>query len=175
VMEEGRLTDSFGRKVDFRNCILIMTSNVGVDLLKQQGDMGFRPQSDEENYDKMKERLMDAAKKTFRPEFLNRVDDIIVFHQLTRSHLKKVIDIELEEVKVRLRERGMDLILSPEVIQFLIEKGYDPSFGARPLKRTIQKYIENVLAEDILTGKLKDGHKIRAEIRGDFIVFEKTS
>ncbi|PIQ85125.1 MAG: NDP-hexose 4-ketoreductase [Candidatus Omnitrophica bacterium CG11_big_fil_rev_8_21_14_0_20_45_26] len=175
VMEDGRLTDSFGRKVDFRNCIIIMTSNVGIDLLKKQGDLGFKAASEDETYEKMKDKLLDEAKKTFRPEFLNRVDDIIVFHQLTRDDLNKVIDIELGEVRNRLKDRGIDILLSPEVISFLIDKGYDPNFGARPLKRTIQKYIENILAEDILAGKFKEGDKIKAEIRGDFIAFEKTS
>jgi len=175
VMEDGRLTDSYGRRVDFRNTVIIMTSNVGADLIKRQGDIGFRPQGDSETHDAMKMKLLDEAKKVFRPEFINRVDDIIVFHQLTRSDLEKVIEIELKEVKDRLKEQKMELVLSPEVVKFLIDKGYDPTYGARPLKRTIQKYIENVLAEDILTGKFHEGDTAKAEIRGEFIVFEKTS
>lgn len=175
VMEDGRLTDSYGRRVDFRNTIIIMTSNVGADLIKRQGDIGFRPQGDNETHDAMKMKLLDEAKKVFRPEFLNRVDDIIVFHQLTRSDLEKVIEIELKEVKDRLKEQRMELVLSPEVVKFLIDKGYDPTYGARPLKRTIQRYIENVLAEDILTGKFHEGDTVKAEVRGEFIVFEKVS
>jgi len=175
VMEDGRLTDSFGRRVDFRNTVVIMTSNIGIDLLKKQGDLGFRAQTEADNYDTMKQRLLDETKKVFRPEFLNRVDDIIVFHQLGRPDLEKVIEIELQEVKTRLKERGMEIVLSPEVVKFLIDKGYDPSFGARPLKRTIQRYVENVLAEDILSGKFKEGDTIRAEIRGDYVAFEKAS
>ncbi len=175
IMEDGRLTDSFGRRIDFRNTILIMTSNVGVDLLKRQGDLGFRPKGSEENYAAMKTRLLEEAKKTFRPEFLNRVDDIIVFHELTRQDLEQIIHIELDEVMNRLKEKKMELAMGTEVITFLIDKGYDPQFGARPLKRTIQKYIENVLAEEILSGKFKEGDKVKAILKGDLISFEKDS
>ena len=176
MMEEGRLTDSFGRKVDFRNAIVIMTSNVGADLVRKQTDMGFRQTSpDLMDYDKLKQKLLDETKKVFRPEFLNRVDDIIVFHPLTRQDLEQIIDFELREVKDRLKEKKMDLLLSPEVLKFLIDKGYDPVFGARPLKRTVQRYIENVLAEEILSGKFTEGDKIQALLRGEIIQFEKVS
>lgn len=175
LMEEGRLTDSFGRKVDFRNTIVIMTSNVGADLVRKQGDLGFTVKKDDLNYDNLKTKLLDETKRVFRPEFLNRVDDIIVFHPLTRQDLEQIIDIELGEVKDRLKEKKMELLLSDEVLKFLIDQGYDPVFGARPLKRTIQRYIENILAEEILGGKFREGDKIRAEVRGDRIVFEKAT
>ncbi len=176
IMEEGRLTDSFGRKVDFRNTIVIMTSNVGADLVRRQTDMGFKQQEDGSlDYNKLKVKLLDEVKKTFRPEFLNRVDDIIVFHPLTRQDLEQIIFFELRDVKERLKEKKMDLTLSPEVLMFLIDKGYDPVFGARPLRRTIQKYIENVLAEEILSGKFKENDKIKAELRGELVQFEKSS
>jgi ATP-dependent Clp protease ATP-binding subunit ClpC len=175
LMEEGRLTDSFGRKVDFRNTIVIMTSNVGADLVRRQGDLGFAVQKNDMNYDSLKTKLLDETKKVFRPEFLNRVDDIIVFHPLTRQDLEQIIEIELKEVKDRLKEKKMELILSDEVIKFLIDQGYDPVFGARPLKRTIQRYLENVLAEEILGGKFQEGDKIRAEVRGEWVVFEKAT
>ncbi len=177
LMEDGRLTDSFGRKVDFRNTIVIMTSNVGADLVRKQSDMGFKPSDAAQgvDYDKLKIKLLDEVKKTFRPEFLNRIDDTIVFHPLKRSDLELVISYELHDVKERLRDRKLELVLTPEVIVFLIDKGYDPEFGARPLKRTIQRYIENVLAEEILSGKFKDGDKIHAELRGDTVQFEKAS
>ncbi|HOW88204.1 MAG TPA: ATP-dependent Clp protease ATP-binding subunit, partial [Candidatus Omnitrophota bacterium] len=175
LMEEGRLTDSFGRKVDFRNTIVIMTSNVGADLIRKQGDLGFAPKKDEMNYDVLKQKLLDETKKVFRPEFLNRVDDTIVFHPLTRQDLEQIIHIELKEVQDRLKDKKMELILSDEVLKFLIDHGYDPVFGARPLKRTIQRYIENVLAEEILGGKFQEGDKIRAEIRGERISFEKAT
>jgi ATP-dependent Clp protease ATP-binding subunit ClpC len=175
MMEEGRLTDSFGRKIDFRNTIMIMTSNVGVDLIQKQGELGFRPRDAEETYESMKRKLMDEVKKVFRPEFLNRVDDIIVFHSLRREDLEQIIELELKELKTRLKEKKMELALSPEVTKFLIDKGYDTQYGARPLKRTIQKYLENVLAEEILSGKFQEGDKIRAELRGEIVTFEKSS
>ncbi len=175
VMEEGRLTDSFGRRVDFRNTVLIMTSNVGVDLWKRQGELGFKPKTDQETYGRMKERFLEESKKVFRPEFLNRVDDMVVFHQLSKEDLEKIVYFEMNEVILRLREKKMELVLSPEVITFLIDKGYDPTFGARPLRRTIQRYVENVLAEEILGGKFKEGDKIKALLMADMIVFEKSS
>ncbi|HOW59944.1 MAG TPA: ATP-dependent Clp protease ATP-binding subunit [Candidatus Omnitrophota bacterium] len=175
LMEEGRLTDSFGRKVDFRNTLLIMTSNVGADLIRKQGDLGFQPQKEEMNYERLKQKLLDETKKVFRPEFLNRVDDIIVFHPLSRQDLEQIIHIELKEVMDRLKDKKMDITLSDEVLKFLIDQGYDPVFGARPLKRTIQRYIENVLAEEILEGKFQEGDKIRAELRGERVVFEKAT
>jgi len=177
VMEDGRLTDSFGRKVDFRNTLVIMTSNVGANLIKKQEEMGFKAVTDEstQGYESLKKKLTDEAKKTFRPEFLNRVDDIIVFHKLTKDDLKKIIDIEITEVTRRLHEKKIELSISKDTVQFLIEKGYDPIYGARPLRRAIQNYVENILAEEILLGKFKEGDKILANVRADRIVFEKTS
>jgi len=172
VMEEGRITDSYGRKIDFRNTIVIMTSNVGADLVKKQVDIGFKAQKQEESYETLKKKLLDATKKVFRPEFLNRVDDLIVFHQLEKEHLYKIIDIELGELRDRLQEKKMELALSEEAIKFLIEKGFDPIYGARPLKRTLQRYVENVLSEDILGGKFKEGDKIKAEHDGEQLVFD---
>ncbi len=122
----------------------------------------------------MKKKLLDETKKVFRPEFLNRVDDIIVFHPLRRQDLEQIIYIELKDVRERLKDRKIELLISDEALKFLIDEGYDPVFGARPLKRTIQKYIENVLAEEILSGKFKDGDKIQAELHGGRINFEKT-
>ncbi len=175
VMEDGCLTDSFGRRVDFRNSILIMTSNVGADLIRKQGDLGFKPRSDELTYQTLKTKLLDEVKRFFRPEFLNRVDDTIVFHQLTKDDLARIVNLELAELQTRLRERKMELELTAEAVTFLIEKGFDPVFGARPLKRTIQRYIENVLSEDILSGKFVEGDKIKAELHGELLKFEKAS
>ena len=175
LMEEGRLTDSFGRKVDFRNTLVIMTSNVGADLVKKNTEMGFMAAKEEVNYENLKKKLLDETKRFFRPEFLNRVDEVIVFHPLTRQDLDQIIDIELKEVKDRLKDKKIDLVLSPETVKFLIDKGYDPVFGARPLRRTVQRYIENILAEEILMGKFKEGDKIEAVLRGEVIQFEKAS
>ncbi|MDD5746347.1 MAG: ATP-dependent Clp protease ATP-binding subunit [Candidatus Omnitrophica bacterium] len=152
VLEEGRLTDSFGRKVDFRNTVLIMTSNIGADLLRKQGAIGFKSQEDEVTYQSMKTKLMDEVKKTFKPEFLNRVDDLIVFRPLTKEDLYKIIEIEIHDVTQRLSEQEISVTLDQEAKDFLILKGFDQVFGARPLKRTIQKYLENPLAEAILGG-----------------------
>ncbi len=175
VMEDGRLTDSFGRKVDFRNTVVIMTSNVGASLVKKQEEMGFKAVAEEQSYDSLKKRLIEESKKTFRPEFLNRVDDIIVFHKLSKEDLQRIIELEMKEVKDRLKDRKMELLLSADATQFIIEKGYDPIYGARPLRRAVQNMVENVLAEEILNGKFKEGDKILAEVHADRIVFEKTS
>jgi ATP-dependent Clp protease ATP-binding subunit ClpC len=175
VMEDGRLTDSFGRKVDFRNTVVIMTSNVGASLVKKQEEMGFKAVQEDTSYEALKRRLMDEAKKTFRPEFLNRVDDIVVFHKLSKEDLSRIVELEIRDVKERLHDRKIELTLSPDATQFLIDKGYDPVYGARPLKRAIQNMIENVLAEEILNGKFKEGDKVLAEVHADRIVFEKTS
>jgi ATP-dependent Clp protease ATP-binding subunit ClpC len=136
--------------------------------------MGFKPQTEAITYQDMKKKLLDETKKVFRPEFLNRVDDTIVFHSLRREDLEKIIEIELKELKARLKEKKMDLVLTPEVLKFLIDKGYDATYGARPLKRTIQRYLENVLAEEILSGKFQEGDKIQAELRGEIVTFEKS-
>ncbi len=171
VLEEGRLTDSFGRRVDFRNAIIIMTSNIGAEMLKKQGSLGFAPQKEELNYKAMKERLLDEVKKTFRPEFLNRVDDIIVFHQLTRGDLEKIIEIELKGVGERLSEQSLSLKLTPKAKDFLIDKGFNPVLGARPLRRTIQSFLEDPLSEDVLKGKFKKNSTIKVTVAKDRLVF----
>lgn len=157
LLDEGRLTDSYGRKVSFKNTILIMTSNIGADLLKKAGAIGFKSQKEEETYKEMKERLLEAVKKTFKPEFLNRVDDVIVFRSLNRDDLKHIVEIETKEVQDRLKEKNIEITLDAKAKAFLIEKGFDKVFGARPLKRTIQRYLENPLAEEIISGSFEDG------------------
>ncbi|MFB3919143.1 MAG: ATP-dependent Clp protease ATP-binding subunit [Candidatus Velamenicoccus archaeovorus] len=161
VLEDGRLTDSFGRKVDFRNCIIIMTSNVGAELLRKQGALGFKAQSGDMSYQQMKERLLEEVKRTFKPEFLNRIDDVIVFRPLEKNDLYKIVEIEIGEVQGRLNEQHVTLALDQEAKDFLIEKGFDPVFGARPLKRTIQRYIEDPLAEEIIGGRIKEGSMVK--------------
>ncbi len=171
VLEDGRLTDSFGRRVDFRNTIIIMTSNIGAEMLKKQGSLGFAPQKEESNYKAMKERLLDEVKKTFRPEFLNRVDDIIVFHQLTRGDLERIIEIELKGVEERLTEQSLSLKLTPKAKDFLIDKGFNPVLGARPLRRTIQSFLEDPLSEDVLKGKFKKNSTIKVTVAKDRLAF----
>jgi ATP-dependent Clp protease ATP-binding subunit ClpC len=173
VLEEGRLTDSFGRKVDFKNSILIMTSNVGADLWRKKGALGFGAAETENlSYEKTKETLLEQVKKTFKPEFLNRVDDIIVFHPLTKDDLFNIIDIEVGEVKKRMSEQNIAIELTKEAKQFLIEKGFDPVFGARPLKRTIQRFLEDPLAEEMISGKFKKGAKVKIKAKVDHLEFE---
>lgn len=174
LLEEGRLTDSFGRKVDFKNTIIIMTSNIGAEMLKKQGSLGFKSQAEDTTYQAMKERLLDEVKKTFKPEFLNRVDDIIVFRSLTKEDLEKIVELEIKDVEARLKDQNIKLELSAEAKEFLIEKGFDKNFGARPLKRTIQRFLEDSLAEDIIRGTFKKGGNVKVIAKTDHLEF-KTS
>jgi ATP-dependent Clp protease ATP-binding subunit ClpC len=174
VFEDGRLTDSFARKVDFRNCVVIMTSNVGAEAVRKAGAIGFTTKNQEEiTYQDMKEKLLEQVKHTFKPEFLNRIDDIIVFRSLMREELEKIVDIELNHVADRLREQSVKLEVSQEAKQFLIEKGFDPVFGARPLKRTIQRFIEDPLATEIITKKLPVGTTIKVTRHLEELIFEQ--
>jgi ATP-dependent Clp protease ATP-binding subunit ClpC len=157
ILEDGVVTDSLGRKVDFRNTIIIMTSNVGAELVRKNMVMGFGVKTDEHSYDQMKEKMMSEAKRVFKPEFLNRLDDIIVFHSLTREDLTKIIDIEVAKVLTRLKPRQITFRLTPEATAFLIEKGYDPAYGARPLRRAVERFLEDPMAEEILRGTIKNG------------------
>jgi len=167
IMDEGRLTDSFGRSVDFKNVILIMTSNLGADLIKNQAGFGFGKKSTEANYEKMKDILQKEVERQFRPEFLNRVDDTIVFKALTREDLQTIVDHELAKVFKRLTEHGLRLELTDQAKQFLIDKGYNPEFGARPLRRAIEHYIEDPLSEAVLGGKFKDKNLIKIDVQDE--------
>ena len=161
IMEEGRLTDSFGRRIDFKNCIMIMTSNIGADLIKGGASFGFGKREEVQDYDKMKSSLMGQVEKFFRPEFINRLDDTIVFRPLTKDDLYGIIDNELFKVVERLRMRGIDMELDGKAKDFLIEKGYNPDFGARPLRRAISSHIEDPLAEGLLSGDYEKGTMIQ--------------
>ncbi len=172
VFEEGRLTDSLGRKVDFRNTILLMTSNVGADMLRKQGSLGFMSPKEEASYEKMKQSLLDEIKKTFKPEFLNRVDDIIVFKSLTKENLYEIVQLEIQSVLERLKEKNIEVKLSPDAVELIIEKGFDPVFGARPLKRTIQRLLEDPLAEAIISGRFKEGSKIKVGRKAETLIFK---
>ncbi len=152
VMEEGRLTDSFGRNVDFRNVILIMTTNAGADAIKNESAFGFQKPEDDASYESMKTRVNDSIQKVFRPEFLNRLDDVIIFRHLTKENLKEVIDLELAKVRERLEDRGLHLELTDAAKEFLIKKGTDLDYGARPLRRAIENRIEDPLSEELLRG-----------------------
>jgi ATP-dependent Clp protease ATP-binding subunit ClpC len=155
IMEEGHLTDSFGRKVDFKNSVIIMTTNVGASAIHSGDSFGFGKKDEDTSYTKMKERLMHEIEREFKPEFLGRVDDVIVFRHLTKEDLKRIIDIELGKVRERLWERGLKLMLTDESKEFIISKGSDLDFGARPLRRAIENYIEDPLSEELLKGNFE--------------------
>jgi ATP-dependent Clp protease ATP-binding subunit ClpC len=167
IMEEGRLTDSFGRHIDFKNVILIMTSNIGAELIKNQSGFGFGKKTAEANYEKMKEMLNKEVERYFRPEFINRLDDIIVFRGLTRVDLASIVELELKKVFKRLIEHGLKLEITDAAKEFLIEKGYNPEFGARPLRRAIEHYIEDPMSESLLRGVFKDKNVIKIDVLDD--------
>ena len=165
VMEEGRLTDSFGRNVDFRNAILIMTTNAGAEAIKNESAFGFQKPDADASYESMKERVQEQIEKVFRPEFLNRVDDIIVFRHLTGEDLKQVIDMELGKVRERLSERGLALTLTDEAKTFLVKKGSNLDFGARPLRRAIENFVEDPLSEELLKGEFQGKDTIVVDVK----------
>ena len=175
ILEEGKLTDSFGRKVDFRNTIIIMTSNVGAETLRKQTTLGFGATSaiDEHAYDAMKDRLMEEAKRAFKPEFVNRLDDIIVFHQLSKTDLVKIVDLEVAKLAERVKSKNVHISLDQKAHDFLIEKGYDPQYGARPLRRAVERYLEDPLAEELLRGTIKAGDKINVTAEAGRLVFHQ--
>jgi ATP-dependent Clp protease ATP-binding subunit ClpC len=164
IMEEGRLTDSYGRQIDFKNTIIIMTSNIGAEKVGKQEALGFRQAGDAVSYDKMRQMLREEIEKHFRPEFLNRVDDIIYFQNLTRDDLKKVIDIELRAVHERLKVKGYKLTLTDAAKEFIIEQGYSPAFGARPLRRALERLVEDPLSEELLAGRFTQGAHIVVDV-----------
>ncbi len=180
VMEEGRLTDSFGRNVDFRNTILIMTTNAGAEAIKNESSFGFQKPDGDASYESMKSRVMDQIERVFRPEFLNRLDDTIIFRHLTKEDLKSVIDYELSKVRERLLDRGLAIELTDEAKEFLVRKGSNLDYGARPLRRAIEQRIEDPLSEELLRGafegkdtilidafKNDEGKIIRLDFKGE--------
>ncbi|HIO26484.1 MAG TPA: ATP-dependent Clp protease ATP-binding subunit, partial [Flavobacteriaceae bacterium] len=162
VLDDGYLTDSLGRKIDFRNTIIIMTSNIGARKLKDFGQgVGFGTQSQKNQADANARGVIEnALKKAFAPEFLNRIDDVVIFNALEREDIHKIIDIELEKLFVRIKDLGYDLELTKEAKDFISDKGFDQQYGARPLKRAIQKYVEDALAEEIITSKIEEGDQV---------------
>jgi ATP-dependent Clp protease ATP-binding subunit ClpC len=173
VLDDGRLTDSLGHVVDFKNTILIMTSNLGTSIIGKRTTPGFLQESDESSYDKMKDRVMEEMKRAFRPEFINRIDDIIVFHSLSELHIKSIIRLMISKINKQIIEKGIELILTQAAEAALVEKGYDPTYGARQLRRTIQKHIEDPLAEAIVRGQLVDSARIEVDVEGGNFVFRE--
>jgi len=177
-MEEGTLSDARGRKVDFRNAILIMTSNVGAELIKRQKGLGFVIQHDDEtaaeqDYDVMREKLLEELKRTFRPEFLNRVDSVIVFHALSREDIAQIVDLELDKVRERVAECDTNLDVTDAAKELLAKEGYSDEYGARPLKRVIQNRVEDALSDAILECRFDEGGTILVDAEGDEIVLRQ--
>ncbi|MCH2331334.1 MAG: ATP-dependent Clp protease ATP-binding subunit, partial [Roseibacillus sp.] len=161
ILEEGMITDSFGRKVDFRNTIIIMTSNVGAQTIKRQTSLGFGAMSeDNADFEGMKEKIMEEAKKEYKPEFLNRLDDLVVFKMLEKESLSAIVDLEIGKLLVRLREKEIDLELNTSARDFLVVEGYDPNFGARPMRRAVERHLEDPLAEALLRSEFKAGDMV---------------
>ncbi|MBM4419115.1 MAG: ATP-dependent Clp protease ATP-binding subunit [Chloroflexi bacterium] len=178
IMEDGRLTDAKGRKVDFRNTILIMTSNVGAELLKRDTTLGFNIHVDEKksaetSYEAMKEKVLGELKKTFRPEFLNRIDGVMVFHQLQKDQIRQIVEIELRRLHVQLGEQELKMVVSDETKDFLAEKGWDQQYGARPLRRAITNLLEDPLSEALLSGRFEPGSSIEVLVRDGALVLER--
>jgi len=162
ILDDGRMTDGHGRTVDFKNTIIIMTSNVGSRWIQELGAS---------HREEMEAKITEALKASFKPEFLNRIDETIIFHNLTHEQIREIVEIQIEHLGTRLAERNIDLVLADGALSLIVENGYDPTYGARPLKRVIQKYIENPLSMEILKGNIMDGDRISAEVEGDHIIF----
>jgi len=176
VLEDGRLTDSQGRTVDFRNCVVVMTSNVGtssMDLGRGMGFMSDVDKSQQQNYDRMKAFVLERFKQTFRPEFLNRIDEVIVFHPLTREQIAQIVHLFLSRVRQSLQAQGMDLVVGEDLVKKLSAEGFDPTLGARPLRRLIQRMIEDPLAAEVLEGHFREGDTINADLHDGEVVFSK--
>src|SRR5216117_1839226 len=173
ILEEGKLTDNVGRVVNFRNTIILMTSNVGSDTIKKQSTLGFSPITDENSYEKMRDKILDESKKTFRPEFLNRLDDVIVFRALTKPDLIEILDLEISKVMQRLKARNIILQLDEKAKDFLVSRGYDPQYGARPMRRAVERFLEDPLAEEILKGAFHEGEPILVSVENDHLTFSQ--
>jgi ATP-dependent Clp protease ATP-binding subunit ClpC len=173
VLDDGRLTDAQGHVIDFKNTVIIMTSNVGAELIRKESGIGFVSRDDaSQSYERMKEKVLDEMKKKFRPEFLNRIDENVVFRPLSKEDLGKIVDIMVGDLNERLGEKGISLSISSKSKTFIVDKGYDPHFGARPLRRTIEDHIEDPLSEDILKGKFGYGSKIKIDVERDSLSFK---
>jgi ATP-dependent Clp protease ATP-binding subunit ClpC len=171
ILEEGKITDSLGRKIDFRNTIIIMTSNVGAEIIKRQTSMGFGAASGTDSYEQMRDKILEESKRVFKPEFLNRLDDMIVFHTLNRDDLVRIVDLEVAKVVDRVRAKEIKIQVDPTAVEFLIDKGYDPTYGARPMRRAVEKYLEDPFAEELLRSNIKMGDTVVVHADGDKLTF----
>jgi ATP-dependent Clp protease ATP-binding subunit ClpC len=176
ILEDGHLTDAQGHTVDFKNTVIIMTSNLGTRDIQKGTTLGFSPGGDAEvTYEKMKDRVMEELKRSFRPEFLNRIDEVIVFHSLSREHVKMIVDLMIRRVEEQLQSKDVDIELTDRAKEVLAEKGYDPALGARPLRRTIQRMVEDPLSEKLLYKEFTAGQTIIVDARDGEVVFEAAS
>jgi ATP-dependent Clp protease ATP-binding subunit ClpC len=180
IMEEGHLSDAKGRKVDFRNAIIVMTSNIGADVIKKQSALGFALKRDEEteerlSYEDMRKKLNESLKRAFRPEFINRVDAVVIFRSLNKEDIQKIVTLELDKVAERLKEHNLMLTPSAEALSSIAEQGYDAEFGARPLRRVIQQKVEDPLSDKLLSGEFANGDAIDVNVNDDGeIILEKS-
>ena len=173
ILEDGRLTDSQGHQVDFKNTIIIMTSNLGTRDIQKGSSIGFAARPDEKvTYEKMRDKVMDELKRSFRPEFLNRIDEVIVFHSLTQADVKRIVDLMMKRVRDQLKSKDLEIELTDAAKTLLAEKGYDPALGARPLRRTIQRMVEDALSEKMLWKEFRAGQTIIVDARDGEIEFE---
>jgi ATP-dependent Clp protease ATP-binding subunit ClpC len=173
ILEEGKLTDSLGRTVDFRNTVVIMTSNIGADLIRKGGGLGFGDVDASADYGRLKNQMLEESKRAFKPELLNRIDDIIVFRQLVKEDVMRILEIEVKKVQARLAARKVELHLADSARDFLLTKGFDPSYGARPLRRAVERYLEDPLAEEILRGNLSNAENVEVTADGDHLKFSQ--
>jgi ATP-dependent Clp protease ATP-binding subunit ClpC len=172
IMEEGHLSDAKGRKVDFRNAIIVMTSNIGADMIKRQSSLGFTLKRDEAaeerlSYEDMRKKLNESLKRAFRPEFINRLDAVIIFRSLNKEDIQKIVTLELDKVAERLKEHNLELTATPEALAALAELGYDSEFGARPLRRVIQQKVEDPLSDRLLGGEFHNGDSILVTLNAE--------
>ncbi|MCE7861573.1 MAG: ATP-dependent Clp protease ATP-binding subunit, partial [Chloroflexi bacterium CFX2] len=172
IMEEGHLSDAKGHKVDFRNAIIVMTSNIGADVIKRQSNLGFALKRDEVteerlSYEDMRKKLNESLKRAFRPEFINRVDAVVIFRALNKDDIKQIVSLELDKVAERLKDHDLNLVAQPEALSLLAEQGYDSEFGARPLRRVIQMKVEDPLSDKLLSGEFVDGDSVTIVVDDD--------
>jgi len=175
ILEEGKLTDGMGRTVDFRNTIVLMTSNVGAETIKRNATIGFTAANEQMTYERMRDKILDEAKKTFRPEFINRLDDVIVFRSLNKPDLIQILELEAEKVSHRLKDKKITLVLDDKAKDFLVEKGFDPEYGARPMRRAVERYLEDPLAEELLKGNLHGGDPVHVSAADGKLTFSQTA
>ena len=177
IFDDGHLTDSKGRKVDFKNAIIVMTSNLGSDLIRRETRVGFNLENSDakinkNSYEKMKDKVNDEVKRFFRPEFLNRIDGTIVFHGLDKAHIFEILELVFEEIKIRLKEKDIKLEITKKAKEYLCEKGFDPVFGARPLRRLIENEVENLFSDKLLSGQINEGDTVLIDVKKGQIILE---